>query len=183
MSPFHSFALWHSQGAPSPFLKSVPLLMLMPSGRPLGSSPAALNTPCHFTLSCLRTSGAVSQAVISDIAHVCKNLGHGALFCGDGGISSPPIPEGMHITGTGRGGALGRAAETTEKSPSGRAVLCLPNTQKYPRGVCNYFFAIFAIFHLPETAPRLGLRHIRRRRGFSVFTRRTMTRHFCNLLI
>ena len=160
MSPFHSFALWHSQGAPSPFLKSVPLLMLMPSGRPLGSSPAALNTPCHFTLSCLRTSGAVSQAVISDIAHVCKNLWHVALFCGDGGISSPPIPEGMHITGTGRGGALGRAAESTEKSPSGRAVLCLPNAQKYPPGVFNYFFCIFRYFSSLRIRAPLGFRGV-----------------------
>lgn len=157
MSPFHSFALWHSQGAPSPFLKSVPLLMLMPSGRPLGSSPAALNTPpCHFTLSCLRTSGAVSQAVISDIAHVCKNLWHVALFYGDGGISSPPIPEGMHITGTGRGGALGRAAESTEKSPQG-VPFCVSLTLKNtPRGYVIIFFAFFAIFHPSGSAPRLA---------------------------
>lgn len=168
MSPFHSFALWHSQGAPSPFLKSVPLLMLMPSGRPLGSSPAALNTPCHFTLSCLRTSGAVSQAVISDIAHVCKNLWPVALFCGDGGISSPPTPEDIHITGTGRGGALRRAAETTEKSPSGRAVLCLPNAQKYPRGVCNYFFCDFRYFSSPGNRAPLGFRGVNKY-GISAF--------------
>lgn len=168
MSPFHSFALWHSQGAPSPFLKSVPLLMLMPSGRPLGSSPAALNTPCHFTLSCLRTSGAVSQAVISDIAHVCKNLWHVALFCGDGGISSPLSPEDIHITGTGRGGALRRAAETTEKSPSGRAVLCLSNAQKYPRGVCNYFFCDFRYFSSPGNRAPLGFRGVNKY-GISAF--------------
>ena len=130
--------------------------MLMPSGRPLGSSPAALNTPCHFTLSCLRTSGAVSQAVISDIAHVCKNLWHVALFLCRGGISSPPTPEGMHITGTGRGGVPGRGAETTEKAPQG-VPFCVSLTLKNtPGGYVIIFFAIFAIFHLPETAPRLG---------------------------
>lgn len=145
MSPFHSFALWHSQGAPSPFLKSVPLLMLMPSGCPLGSSPAALNTPCH-----------VSQAVISDIAHVCKKLGAWCAVSVPWGISNPPTPEDIHITGTGRGGALRRAAETTEKGPQG-VPFCVSLTLKNtPRGYVIIFFAIFAIFHLPETAPRLG---------------------------
>lgn len=154
MSPFHSFALWHSQGAPSPFLKSVPLLMLMPSGRPLGSSPAAPYTPSPSCCSLYPLpvpcphAGAVSQAVISDIARVCKNLWHVALFLCRGGISSPPTPEDIHITGTGRGGALRRVAETTGKSPSGRAVLCLPNAQKYPRGVCNYFFLRFSLFFI-----------------------------------
>ena len=165
MSPFHSFALWHSQGAPSPFLKSVPLLMLMPSGRPLGSSPAAplypLPVPCPH-------AGTVSQAVISHSAHVCKNLWHVALFCGDGGISSPPTPEDMHITGTGRGGALGRAAETTEKSPSGRAVLCLSNAQKYPPGVCNYFFCDFRYFSSPGNRAPLGFRGVNKY-GISAF--------------
>ena len=94
--------------------------------------------------------------MISDIAHVCKNLWPVALFCGDGGISSPPTPEDIHITGTGRGGALGRAAETTEKAPRG-VPFCVSLTLKNtPGGYVIIFFAIFAIFHLPETAPRLG---------------------------
>lgn len=168
MSPFHSFALWHSQGAPSPFLKSVPLLMLMPSGRPLGSSPAALNTPCHFTLSCLRTSGTVSQAVISHSAHVCKNLSHVALFLCRGGISSPPTPEDIHITGTGRGGVPRRGQKPQKKSPSGRAVLCLPNTQKYPRGVCNYFFCDFRYFSSLRIRAPLGFRGVNKY-GISAF--------------
>lgn len=156
MSPFHSFALWHSQGAPSPFLKSVPLLMLMPSGRPLGSSPAALNTPCHFTLSCLRTSGAVSQAVISDIAHVCKNLWHVALFCGDGGISSPPTPEDIHIKGTGRGGVPGERQKPQKKAPQGVPFCVSLMPKNTPRGYLIIFFAIFAIFHPSGSAPRLA---------------------------
>ena len=62
----------------------------------------------------------------------------------------------MHITGTGRGGALGRGAESTEKSPQG-VPFCVSLTLKNtPGGYVIIFFAIFAIFHLPETAPRLG---------------------------
>lgn len=160
MSPFHSFALLRAlvlSGRPV----SVPEVRPAPHAHALRASAWFLSCcskypPCHFTLSCLRTSGAVSQAVISDIAHVCKNLWHVALFYGDGGISSPPIPEGMHITGTGRGGALGRAAESTEKSPQG-VPFCVSLTLKNtPRGYVIIFFAFFAIFHPSGSAPRLA---------------------------
>ena len=131
-------------------------------------------------------------------------------FVGMGAFLAP-IPEGMHITGTGRGGASGERQKSTEKSPSGRAVLCLPNAQKYPRGKIFNYFLHFRYFSSLGKRPALGFRGVNGKYGISIFlfsalaaetrkprpaylalrkmarifgfTRRTMTRHFCNLLI